>query len=133
MKKFSCYLLVLCLGLGCSKKGEKGTAVEAILIGNSWQTYKYFFNGIENPDMVNRVPIFTFRKDSLYLRLINPYEVDTFVTVFQNEQNFQIRSVVYPAQRPFNLKIDSLEGAHFHFTINSGAGGTGQTYYTVKL
>jgi hypothetical protein len=132
MKKCSCYLLVLCLALGCSKKGDKGTAVEAILVGNSWQTYKYYSNGVEDPGMVNRVPIFTFKKDSLYIRLINPYEAETFVTTFQNEQNFQIKSVTNPALRPYNLKIDSLEGSHFHFTITNGAGG-GQSYWTVRL
>jgi hypothetical protein len=132
MKKFSCYLLVLCLVLGCSKKGEKGTAVEAILVGSSWQTYKYFRNGVESSTMENRVPIFTFKKDSLNVRLINPYEAETFVTTFQNEQNFQIKSVTNPGQRPYNLKVDSLEGSHFHFTISNGAGG-GETYWTVKL
>lgn len=130
MKKYCFFLLALCLG--CSKKSEQGTATEAILIGQSWQTYKYFHNGVEDPDMENRVPIFTFRKDSLLVRLINPLEWDTFLTEFRNEQNLQLKSVSNPVQRPLNLKIDSLEEIHLNFTITDGTGSS-HLYKTVKL
>lgn len=132
MKKYCVYLLVLCLVMACSKSGEKGTATEAILIPSSWQTYKYFLNGVEDPNMENRVPIFTFRKDSLYMRLINPLQLDTFLADFRNEQNLQLKPVNNPFQRPLNLKIDSLEGGHFNFTITDGVTGS-HLYKTVKL
>lgn len=120
MKRF---LLVACVFvLACSKKDAGGNAAEAQLTGYSWQTYAYTLNGAADPDMVTRVPFFSFGKDTIFYRRINPLERDTFLYDFKNEQNLRLTKPWKPASAVQNLKIERLDSDSLDFTLTDGTG-----------
>lgn len=130
MKKY-CFCILL-FALGCSKKGEKETATQAILTGSSWQTYHYYLNGVQDAAIEARVPFIKFGKDSIYMRRINPLERDTFLYEYMNEQNIRMTKPWLPSSPAINLKIDLLINDSLDFTITNGTGKS-ELYKTRRI